>query len=112
MEPVPNLSPIIRSLAPYPSKSSRTNPSEPGRAPTDSVQLSDDAVAADNGEATASRPRTYGPRGTFVHDTAGRQSGLAADTDRSRHLTDILSEIAAVQQNTAELLDRQRHLRV
>lgn len=110
MEPVSHLVPITPPR--YPQKASRTKASEPAAAPADRVELSDEAVAASNGEATAPQPQTYGPRGAFVHDIADRQAGLAADTNRSRHLSDIMSEIAAVQRSTAELLERQRQLRV
>jgi len=112
VEPVTSLNPIEPPPALHRQKSSRTEPSEPVGAPADRVELSDEAVAASNGEARLSQPQMYGPRGTFVRDTTGREARLAANTDRSRHLSDIMSEIAAVQRSTAELLDRQRKLRI
>jgi hypothetical protein len=111
VEPVSNLVPIAPPPALYPQKPSRTKASEPAAVAADRVELSDEAVAASNGQATKPQPKTYGPRGAFVHDIADRQAGLA-DTNRSRHLSDIMSEIAAVQQSTAELLARQRQLHV
>ncbi|HEY5476904.1 MAG TPA: hypothetical protein VIK11_09325 [Tepidiformaceae bacterium] len=111
MEPVSNLNPIAPPPAHYPQRVASARSATQAAAPSDRVDLSDEALAASGGEAKQPQPQTYGPRGTFTHDSAARQAGLAADTNRSRHLSDIMSEIAAVQQRTAELLDRQHNLR-
>ncbi len=112
MEPVSNLKSSTPPRGPYSRKSAEAKPSEPASAPVDRVELSDEGVAASNGQASRPAPRTYGPRCTLVDDSAARPAGLSADTNRSRHLSDIMSEIAAVQQSTSELLARQRQLRI
>ncbi len=112
MEPVSNLKPSTSPRGPYSRKSAGAKPSEPTSAPADRVELSDEGVAASNGQPKRPRPQTYGPRGTLVHGSAASHAGLSADTNRSRHLSDIMSEIAAVQQSTSELLARQRQLRI
>jgi hypothetical protein len=74
----------------------------------DQVELSADAVNLHQGATAAAEPATYGPRGLLRHDGAGRQASVSADTTVSKKLTQLMTEIEAVQQHNIELIGRYR----
>lgn len=81
---------------------------QPAPAPEDTIELSGEAVALNEGGAVARAPATYGPRGALTNDGAGRQASVDGATTVSKRMTELMVEIEAVQQNSLELIGRYR----